>query len=98
MRLIAIFLLVSCANRPIPSTPDSQLAARFASAHTKYACPVDRFGRGERVSANCIDTVGTVWSACAWNGCGVDPECRALAQQDVMAESCGGPEWPPCEK
>jgi hypothetical protein len=37
-----------------------------------------------------------VWSACAWNGCGIDPDCRTSSQEAVARNSCGGDGWPSC--
>lgn len=89
--LVAFAIGMSCAHSDPPSTPASQLAARFARASTKVACIP-----GGTVSVDCVDDQGLVWTACAWNGCGWDATCRAKFQASNMAGSCGEPEYPAC--
>lgn len=94
---ITTMFLFACASAPLaPSTPQAQLTARFAHASATSRCPVSALGQGSPVSANCIDDDGLVWSACAWNGCGVDLNCRVSSQDAVERGSCGGDEWPAC--
>jgi hypothetical protein len=91
-----LLLVTSCAHSP-PSTLQTQLAARFASAPTKYRCPVNPRGEGSMVKENCVDDDGETWTACAWNGCGFDLDCRVKSWQFADSTNCGGPEWPECK-
>lgn len=94
---LATFALVACTRAAPPSTPQTQLEARFAHARTTYRCPVSALGRGSPVAANCIDDDGLEWEPCAWNGCGVDLGCRVRSDDVVERGSCGGDEWPACQ-
>lgn len=95
MKLAALLLLAGCASAA-PSTSDTQLASRFEHAKSVQFCPVEWNGVGQRLAVDCVDNEGLVWSSCAWNACGINPECRARSQEVVMRGSCGGPDWPAC--
>jgi hypothetical protein len=91
-------LTTSCASAPpTPQTPNTELAARLAHAGTSQVCPVVWGGHGMRITSDCLDDDGLVWSACAWNACGIDPSCRTREQEAAVLASCGGPEWPACK-
>jgi len=92
MRILTIFLAVtSCASPTVLSASQVQRAARFDRASTHYPCAPNA-----TTDVACVDDQGIVWSACAWNSCGIGPACREEHQRIVMAGSCGEPEWPAC--
>jgi hypothetical protein len=84
----------SCAEDPTSAwcVPPAFAAAPDGGAR---GCRSVRFRTG-KVMASCdddepagpgvdlvIDARGTTWSACAWNGCGLNPGCRAkVMRQD----------------
>ena len=86
-----VFVLVGCAHSEPVSNIDSQLASRIEHASTHVACIP-----GHSTPVNCIDNMGLVWSACAWNTCGQDTVCRIEHQTSITTGSCGLPDWPPC--
>lgn len=90
--LLLAFVLGCCATVEPPHTRESERTARWQHASTHNPCMP-----GARVAADCIDNEALVWSACAWNSCGVDPVCRKDGQTKVAAGSCGLDEWPPCK-
>jgi len=98
VKAIFLLLLCGCAASVAPSTPDTQLASRFAHAKSVQFCPVEWNGVGQRLAVDCVDSFGLVWSACAWNSCGINPECRTRSQEEVSRGSCGGPDWPACKR
>ena len=84
---------VACsATVSLPSTPQTQLAARIEHAGTHDPCVP-----GEKATSNCLDDDGLVWSACAWNSCGLEKPCREDHQRKVAEGSCGEPDWPACK-
>lgn len=90
-RLLLLLAFTACATSR-PMTPaEVQLASRIVHASTHNPCTPD-----EPVKADCLDDQGIVWSACAWNSCGMGSECRERHQRKVVENSCGGPDWPPC--
>jgi len=71
--IFASALACSCAERQ--PAPDAQPAARIAGAGTRKPC-----SPGKITTADCLDDQGLVWSACAWNSCGMDRQCREQYQ------------------
>jgi hypothetical protein len=90
---LIIGTLASCATAPHDPTPGTELAARLEQAHAKPRCTPHY-----AVPASCVDDQGMVWSACAWNACGIEEPCRGEAQAKVAAGSCGEPYWPACKR
>ena len=88
---MAAFMAARCASTP-PSTPETQLGARLESASTHLKCHPHY-----AVQTSCVDEQGLVWTACAWNNCGIEQPCRGEAQSKVAAGSCGEPYWPACK-
>ena len=84
--------LAGCVHPTPPSTPEAQLAARIEHAGPHVQCV-----SGLSTTMDCIDNQGLVWTACAWNICGIDPPCRSKSQAKVVAGSCGEPDWPACQ-
>lgn len=85
---IVVLAILSCAT---PSTPQTQLASRISHASTHNPCTPNA-----TVSEACLDDDGLVWSACAWNSCGMSQTCRDDQQKSQLAGNCGTSDWPPC--
>lgn len=94
--ILAAVTIAACASAPAPHTPESERAARIASATCKRQCPVGRDLASVGPQADhiledcCVDPEGLGWSSCAWNGCGRDEACRRDHDATVLAATCGG--------
>ena len=89
--IVCLAFVAGCATAETRSTPQTQLASRIEHASTHNPCPPN-----QPVSGSCLDDQGLVWSACAWNGCGRDTDCRHHSQEVIASHDCGLPDWPAC--
>ena len=90
--LVLLLIVVSCARVMPVSSPQTQLASRIEHASTHNRCTPD-----VGMTMDCMDDQGLVWTACAWNACGLSGTCRETHQRAVADGSCGEPDWPACK-
>lgn len=91
---VAIFLSCGYAGIFPLSSSTSQLQARLARAR---AASYPACNSTMPATTDCADSFGIIWSACAWNICGFEEDCRKESQKWIAAGSCGEPEWPACK-
>ena len=89
---LLVVLAVGCAHSNRIPSAEELLAARQNAAPGKPVCT-----SWLTTAVDCIDDAGLIWSACAWNACGRDPECRRPSDIAVLAGGCGTPGYLSCE-